>query len=192
MRCGESLFKYLPNLDPVELVQSPGRRRSFRFARDNKTSDSVIDDLRHRAIPPSHHRGSAGHCLDHGHPKRLAPRDRKQQTYRIAEEFRLLGIAYLADELDMRLREERLDLLFEVLLIDAIDFSRDLQFHAGQRRDPELHHVEAAVAARSVVARACRANRRSIASKEGEQHRREACDLGDAEAVQLLQKLEPR
>ena len=67
----------------------------------------------------------------------LAPNDREQQAYRVAEEFAFLSFSYLADELDMRLRQERLNPLSEVLLIDTVNLGRDLQLHASQRSNPD-------------------------------------------------------
>src|SRR6202040_3827388 len=42
-------------------------------------------------------------------------------------------LADLADELDMRLSEERLDFRFEVISVDPVDLGGDLQPHAGSR-----------------------------------------------------------
>ena len=43
-------------------------------------------------------------------------------------------LADLADELDTRLSEERLDFRLEVISVDRVDFGGDLQLHAGSRR----------------------------------------------------------
>jgi hypothetical protein len=41
----------------------------------------------------------------------------------------------LADELDQRMVEERLDLFLEVLLVDLVDLRSNLERHAGANRD---------------------------------------------------------
>src|SRR5262249_20269818 len=70
-------------------------------------------------------------------PARTAPAKRSETpSPRHAVEFGLLGLSDLTDELAMRLREERFDLLLEIL-IGAVDFGCNLQLHAGERRDPD-------------------------------------------------------
>ena len=44
----------------------------------------------------------------------------------------LLILADLADELDMRLGEKRLDFRFEVVSVDMVDLGGDLYPHAGR------------------------------------------------------------
>ena len=53
----------------------------------------------------------------------------------IAQEFLLLVLADLADELDVALPEQRLDRGLEIFLIDAVHLGGDLERNAGPRRD---------------------------------------------------------
>ena len=107
--------------------------RGDRFvdALDQEAVAAVLDHLRCRAVAPGDDRRSRRHRLDHHQPERLRPVDREQQGARAAEESRLVGIADLADELDQRVVEQRLDLVLEIGGVGVVDLGRDLQLHAG-------------------------------------------------------------
>ena len=51
----------------------------------------VLDHLGHRAAAQRHHRGTAGHRLDHHHPERLLPLDGEQQAAGAGEQPALGG-----------------------------------------------------------------------------------------------------
>ena len=90
-----------------------------------------VDDLGHRAGPPGDDRRAARHRLDHHQPERLAP-SRSGRAARCASPRKsaFVGSADLADELDERRLEQRLDLPLEVLAIGVVDLGGDAQRHA--------------------------------------------------------------
>jgi ABC-type multidrug transport system fused ATPase/permease subunit len=56
----------------------------FDLARNDKASDSLVDDLWHRALQHSHDRGSTGHRLNHRQPERFALSEGQWQRLGIA------------------------------------------------------------------------------------------------------------
>jgi hypothetical protein len=83
----------------------------------------------------------AGHGLDHHQAERLGPIDGRQQGDGTAEEGRFLLIADLADILDVWLGEQRANLLLEIVSVDVVHFSSDLdrQPTAPRNVDRAIH-----------------------------------------------------
>jgi hypothetical protein len=69
----------------------------------------VIDDFRDGAPSKGDHRGPVGHCFDEHEAERFGPIDREEQRDGVAKEGPLVAVADLADELDQRVFEQRLD-----------------------------------------------------------------------------------
>src|SRR6266568_2458804 len=80
---------------------------------------------------------AARHRLDRHQPEGLRPVDRHEERDRAAQEWRFLGVADLADVLDMGLRHERPDLLLEIVLIDAVHLGRDLEGNSAMSGDAD-------------------------------------------------------
>ena len=53
--------------------------------------------------------------------------------YAPRQEYRFLGVVDLADELNMTLRQQRLDLGLEVFLVGVVDLGGYFELHAGAR-----------------------------------------------------------
>src|SRR5690606_5271406 len=89
---------------PIEGIE-PGER-SYRVLDGihEEARNAVLDDFRHRPAGPRDHRRAAGHGLDHGETERLRPVDGKEQRPGVAEKSRLVGIADLAEILDIAVR----------------------------------------------------------------------------------------
>src|SRR3546814_4441658 len=84
-------------------------------AGDDQAVRPFPDHLRHGAVVPGDDGGARGHGLYHDQPEGLGPVDREEQGERAAQEGGFLVIGYLADELDQRMVEQRLDPLLEII-----------------------------------------------------------------------------
>ena len=101
----------------------------------DEAGQPVLDHLGHGAVVEGDHRHAAGHGLDHHQPEGLRPVDREEQARARPTGTRAFSlVADLADELDMRLRQQRADLLVEVVAVGAVHLGRDLQRQAGSGR----------------------------------------------------------
>ena len=100
-----------------------------------KPVSAVFQYLRNRTVLERDDGSSAGHRLDHHQSEGLAPRDREEKPGGIAQEFLLLVLADLADEIDIASPEQRLDRGVEIFPIDPIHLGSDLERNAGARRD---------------------------------------------------------
>ena len=107
----------------------------FLHAFHQKAVASMLDHFRRRAVAPGDDRRSRRHRLDHHEAKWFRPVDREEHGARAAEECGLVGIADLADELDQRVVEQRLDLILEISGVGVVDLGSDLQLHAGAPGD---------------------------------------------------------
>ncbi len=87
---------------------------------------AVINDLRHRTVPECDDRRPTTHGFDHHQPEGFRPIDREEERARIREEILLFVLVDLADELDVRLGEQRNDHLVEIELIGGVDFGGGL------------------------------------------------------------------
>ncbi len=116
--------------------QAIDRRDRAGFVLDDEAGQPVVDDLGDRAAVIGDHRRAAGHRLDHHQAERLRPVDRHQQPDRAAQEFRLLGIADLADEVDQRIvLDQRANEFVVIFLVGAIDLGGDLERNAAAGGD---------------------------------------------------------
>src|SRR5262249_34899197 len=122
---------------PVEAFEALRSRDRSILVVDDKAGHTVIDDLRNGTVAEGDHRCSASERRDHGEAKGSPTGYRNQKARRTAKEFGLLLLPDLADELDMRQGEERLDVLGEVSLIHPVDLGRDLDRHAGPCGDAD-------------------------------------------------------
>ncbi len=107
------------------------------FVLDDEAGEAVFDDLRHRAAVVGDDRRTARHRLDHHQPERLRPVDRHQQRNRAAQERRLVGVTDLADVLDIRRIEHRMDLFFVVVAIRPIDLCSNFERNAAMFGNPD-------------------------------------------------------
>ena len=92
--------------------------------------DVVGHRTRNGTLAECKDRSAARHRLDHYEAEWLRPIDREQKRPRLAEEFGLAPLIYLADELDPRIAQQRCDLFAEIGFIDLVDFGCDLQGNA--------------------------------------------------------------
>ena len=90
----------------------------------------MVDDFRNGTLAECKDWSAARHRLDHYEAEWLRPIDREQKRPRLAEEFGLAPLIYLADELDPRIAQQRCDLFAEIGFIDLVDFGCDLQGNA--------------------------------------------------------------
>ena len=132
---GEALLEPRPHRRPVEAVKVPNRLHRVFERVDEGTGHAVLEHLGHRARRHGDDRGAACHRLDHDQPERLRPVDREKERGRVPEELGLVLIADLADELDERMVEQRLDLGMEELLVDRVHLGGEAQRHAHRLRD---------------------------------------------------------
>ena len=106
---GEAALEFTADAGSVERAYPPHGLDRLILAVHDEAGHCVFQHLRDRAILERDDGSSAGHRLDHHQSEGLAPRDREDEPGGIAQEFLLLVLADLADELDVALPEQRLD-----------------------------------------------------------------------------------
>ena len=95
-----------------------------------KSSFSITDHFRHRAVIEGNDWRAAGHGLDHHEAEGLGPRDRKEHGKGATQEVRLLGFAYLTDELHSRGVKKRKNTGFEIISIGWVHLRGDAERQA--------------------------------------------------------------
>lgn len=93
----------------------------------HEAGHAILDDLDNRAAPECDHGRATCQCLDHHEAERFRPVDGKHQCAGAAEERLLLGLGDLADELDVGLREQRLDVMRVIGAILWVELRGDSQ-----------------------------------------------------------------
>src|SRR5215813_8397021 len=118
-----------------------GRQRCHRLVDrvHHRPGDAGLEDLLDRTPAEGEHGGPAGHGLDHHQAEGLGPIDGKQERTRVAEELGLLSVVDLAEVLDPRGGEQRLDLSLEVLPVGGVHLCADVERKAGSLCD--LHRT---------------------------------------------------
>src|SRR5580704_10749682 len=97
------------------------------FILNNETRYAIFDQFRDGAALERDNRRAASQGFDHDQSERLRPVDRHDQRDGAAQELGLLRVRDLADELDMRFGEKRLNHLLEIVVIGRVDFRCDLK-----------------------------------------------------------------
>ena len=85
-----------------------------------------LEDLGHRSVAERDDGRARGQRLDHHQAERFRPVDREQRGRGAREELGLLGLADLADELDVRRRAEQRRRCSVVVHVERVDLGRDL------------------------------------------------------------------
>lgn len=121
---------------PIQGERAGKDPNRFVQAADDISGNARVDHFAHGPAVEGENRRATGHGLDHDETERFRPVDGKQKSFRIAEKFRFLAFADLADELRIA-AEQRLDFPGEIFGVDRIDFRRQLELHAGGARDAD-------------------------------------------------------
>jgi hypothetical protein len=121
-----------PSPNSVTIERKHLRQHPYRLIHgvNEGARDALVDDFRNGTPAESKDGCAARHCLDHGQAEWLRPIDREQKRLRLAQEFGLAALIDLADELDVRIAQQRCDLFPEIGFIDLVDFGGDLQGNA--------------------------------------------------------------
>ena len=132
LRCREARLELAS--DPLAAHDASTVHRAHRLIHrfDDDAGDAVVHHFRNRAGAPGDDRRARRHRLDHDEAERLRPVDGEEERERIAEEARLGVIVDLADELDQRIGEQRLDDRPEVVLVRFVDLRSDLERHSAR------------------------------------------------------------
>src|SRR5439155_10705166 len=106
---GKPPFSGRPAADPINLAEMANRPYHPVLIVADEAGRAILDDLGYAPLAERHHRGAAGERLRHDQTERFGPADRKEHRRCVAEEAVLVAATHLADELDPRLPQQRLD-----------------------------------------------------------------------------------
>src|ERR1700733_7294719 len=84
----ETLLEAPPDFLARQMTEPVDRAYGAVDVLDDKSSDAVVDDLRHGATIEGDDRGATSHGFDHDQTERLRPVEGNQQHDRAAEELR--------------------------------------------------------------------------------------------------------
>lgn len=134
LRC-EAMLEFTADAGAVKCAQSPHGFDRLILSLHDKAGQPVMQHLGDRAVLKRDDGSSTGHRLNHYESEGFAPRDWEEERRGIPQEFLFLVLGNLTNELNIALREQRLDRGFEILPIDAVHLGRDLEGNAGPRCD---------------------------------------------------------
>src|SRR5262245_22700179 len=94
----EAILEHAAAYAPVNLSDSAQCDNGGIHVFHNESGATVLDDFRHRTVPPRDHRSTTGQRLSHYQPEWLTPVDGEQHASGITQEFVLLPPTYLTHE----------------------------------------------------------------------------------------------
>src|SRR6478736_2108804 len=118
------------NYGAINSVEMSHRVNSLLDIFNDESSFSIMHHFRHRTLIEGNDRRAAGHGLYHHETEGLGPRDGKEQSKCSTQEVRLLGFAYLTDELYSRCVKKRKNTCFEIISIRWVHLRGDAERQA--------------------------------------------------------------
>ncbi len=128
----EIIFDAAPARVRVQLAGAGDGRGQFVGVIADEAGDTVLDHFLDRAAAQRHHRGAAGHGLDHHDAERLFPADGEQQAAGAREQFPFGDRVGFPEDV-VGIGEQGLDLLGEERLLRRL-----VAFTGEDQLDPGL------------------------------------------------------
>ena len=97
----ESFYRLLSTDPAIEVFKFCDSGRERIETEREKTRETVLNDLGHRAAGTSQDGGAAGEGFDHHESKWLRPIDRKHESERIPQKVRFFGVVDFTDKLNV-------------------------------------------------------------------------------------------